>query len=182
MKGFTLIELMASAAILTILLTVGMPSLGNLLDNYHAKTTLSVLQNTLQQARSLALSNSQYTLVCPMTDNECVADWNQPLSIFTDLNNNKTLDDGDIFHLRVGNENTHGFWQKKRISQNYIKFTPQGHAFSSATTFLYCPHSGKQNHAKQLVINFQGRIRINSYLSQQGTPYTSISPLTCPPP
>ena len=122
MKGLTLIELMASMAILAIILTIGVPSLKGMLEHHHAKTTLSTLQRTLHQARILALSKSQAVLVCPMLNKRCIADWNQPLAIFADLNNNKTLDNNEKLKAKISNENSHGYWQKKRNTQNYIKF------------------------------------------------------------
>jgi len=179
MRGFTLIELMVSTAIFVIILTVGVPALGGMMENYHAKTSLSSLRSALISARTIALSRTQETIVCPVINNECVSDWNQPLAVFSDTNRNLTLEPDETLYLQMSNEVQRGYWQKKRSSTNYIKFSPMGHAFSSATTFLYCPDSGKGIYGKQLVINFQGRIRTNSYLSSRGTPFAAVAPLSC---
>ncbi len=179
MRGFTLIELMVSTAIFVIILTAGVPALGGMLANHHAKTSLSSLRSALVSARTIALSRTQETIVCPIINNECVSDWNQPLAVFSDTNRNLTLEPDEILYLQVSNEVQQGYWQKKRSTMNYIKFSPMGHAFGSATTFLYCPDSGKGIYGKQLVINFQGRIRTNSYLSSRGTPYAAVAPLSC---
>ncbi len=179
MRGFTLIELVASTATLAIILTAGVPALTSLLDSHYAKTSLSSLRSTLMSARNIALIRTQETIVCPMENNACVNNWNQPLVVFSDINDNLKLEPDETIHLIVSNEINRGYWQKKRSSMHYIKFSPQGHAFSSATTFLYCPDSGQATHAKQLVISFQGRIRTNSYLSNRGAPYAALAPLSC---
>jgi type IV fimbrial biogenesis protein FimT len=180
MKGLTLIELMASMAILSIVLSTGLPAMSGLFESYRAKTSLFSLRTALMSARTIALTNTQETIICPVKDLQCVSDWSQPLVIFTDINRNFTIEPDETIHLTVSNEIQQGYWQKKKSNQHYIRFTPQGHAFSSATTFLYCPSSGKKAHAKQLVINFQGRIRTNSYLSKLGTPFAAVAPLSCP--
>ncbi len=179
MKGFTLIELMVSTAILAIILSVGVPAMGRIVESHHSTTYLEYLRSTLTSGRIIALNNGQDTIVCPLLNKQCVDDWTQPLAIFVDANNNLTLESNETLHLKVSNEVIYGYWQKKRSNMKYIKFSPQGHAFGSATTFLYCPGSGKDTFAKQLVINFQGRIRTNSYLNSKGTPYTNVSPLSC---
>jgi len=179
MRGFTLIELVASTATLAIILSAGTPALISMIENHYATTSLSSLRTTLMSARNIALINTQETTVCPMKNDACVNDWNQPLAVFADINSNLELEPNESLHLIVSNEIHRGHWQKKRSSMYYIKFSPQGHAFSSATTFLYCPDSGKGTHAKQLVISFQGRIRTNSYLSSGGAPYAALAPLSC---
>ncbi len=179
MKGLTLIELMASMAILAIILTIGVPAMNNLIESHHAKVSLSTLRSALMSARTLALSNSQETIICPIKHNTCMNNWSRPLVVFSDINRNLSIDPDETIHLKVNNDTHRGYWQKKKDTLNFIKFTPQGHAFSSATTFLYCPYSGNEIHAKQLVISFQGRIRTNSYLSRLGTPYAAVTPLSC---
>jgi len=179
-RGFTLIELIVSLAIFSIILGVGVPRINHILENQHAKGSLFTLRKAMQNARSIALNKAQETLVCPLKASSCTNDWSQPLAVFHDQNKNLKLDSTETLHFKLSNEVNHGFWQKKRVKANYIKFTPRGYAFSSATTFLYCPNSGDHQTAKQLVINFQGRIRVNSYLNNSGSPYSSLSPLSCP--
>ncbi len=179
MRGFTLIELIVGLAILGTILAVGIPTFKNTLENHHTRSSLSTLKRALERGRLLALSNTQETIVCPLKDNECVGDWSQPLAVFQDNNKDYKFDTTDILHLKYSNEIRQGYWQKKRINANYIKFTPEGFAFSSATTFLYCLNSGNTSKAKQLIINFQGRVRIKNYLSSRGTPFTNLNPLSC---
>ena len=180
MKGLTLIELMAAVAILTIILSVAVPGTGYLLEKYQADIAIANLKSILMKSRVLALEHETTVTICPIQNNRCSQSWDDPITAFSDRNNNITIDsDEQIFFSTQMNIST-GYWQKKRANTPYMKFNPQGHAFSSATTFLYCPDSTNHSLAKQLVINFQGRIRVDHYLSSRGTPYASIAPLSCP--
>ena len=179
MRGFTLIELIVTFAVVAITVAFGIPSFKDTLDSHHARTSLSKLHLTFQRARTIALQSASDIIVCPMTELKCSGSWTQSLSVFGDANNNLTLDDDEQLYMRVGEGVNNGYWQKKKATQNYIKFNFIGHAYGSATTFLYCPNSNKEIYAKQLVISFQGRIRINSYLNDQKTPYPNVNPLNC---
>jgi prepilin-type N-terminal cleavage/methylation domain len=179
-KGFTIIELLVSTTIIGILLSAAAPSLNLLFDRFHARYALSSLRDAFTHARTLALKSGASITVCPMQTTQCGHDWDQPLAIFMDLNQNLRLDPNETLHVSISNQITHGYWQKKKSKNNYIRFNPLGHAFSSATSFVYCPNSGRNDYAKQLVISFQGRIRTNHYLSSRGTPYAALAPLSCP--
>ncbi len=179
MRGFTLIELIVSLAVLSIIMAAGVPKFSDMLEEYYADIALYDLRSVFQKSRILALNNSQEVIACPLKGNQCSDDWTLPIAAFNDQNKNLKLDPEELLYFKISNEVNHGVWYKKRVKANYIKFTAQGYAFSSATTFLYCPDSGNNNTAKQLVINFQGRIRIDSYLNASGSPYSNLSPLSC---
>lgn len=179
MKGLTLIELMASLAILTIILSVAVPGVGLFIEKHQANAAVSTLKSVFIKSRTLALEHKLTITACPIQNNQCSISWDDPITVFTDNNNNQIIDSGELIFFSTQMNISTGYWQKKRANTPYIKFSPQGHAFSTATTFLYCPYSSKAQLAKQLVINFQGRIRVNHYLTSNGTPYASIAPLAC---
>ena len=172
---------MISIAVLCILLSAATPSVGYLIDRYDAHIAISTLTRTLRKSRSIALQQQVDVTVCPIKIDRCHNEWGSQITVFEDTDNNQTLDPGETVFFRTENNSTLGQWQKKRLNSPHMKFNPQGHAFSTATTFLYCPSSSRASHAKQLIINFQGRIRVNHYLSENGTPYASLAPLTCDP-
>jgi type IV fimbrial biogenesis protein FimT len=178
-KGLTIIELLVSISILTIILSSGWPNMQALVQKYQAQTAVATLKRIFIHARTTAFVAEKSVTVCPIKDHQCINDWSKPISVFTDKNSNKVVDTDEFIHFKAHVMVPTGYWQKKRASAPYVKFNPLGHAFSSATTFLYCPYSGGFNHARQLIINFQGRIRSQAYLSSRGTPYSRVSPLSC---
>lgn len=179
MKGLTLIELMICTALLVIFLSVGIPGTHELIEKYEAKSAVKQLKGTLMSARALALNKRVSVTVCPISNTQCINNWNDPITAFSDSNNNQILDPDETPYFSTKLDTPAGYWQKKRINAPKVNFSPEGHAFATATTFLYCPYSTHNHLAKQLVINFQGRIRVDNYLSNRGLPYANISPLTC---
>lgn len=179
MKGFTLVELMICVALLTIFLSLGMPGFGKLIERYQSDNSVDSLKSALRNSRLLALEREMTVKACALNNDKCSPYWDKLITAFNDTNNNHQLDkDEQVFFssdLNVSN----GYWQKKRSKNQYIQFSPQGHAFSSATTFLYCSYSNDPSLARQLVINFQGRIRVRNYLNSNGSPDKRVAPLRC---
>ena len=178
--GFTFIELMVTCGIMAIIASTGIPALSNMFDNHQSSNSVRQLRQVLMSARSIALNKTTRITVCPIQNKKCNSDWKKPLAVFNDTNNNKTLDDGEKLYLTASNENSHGTWLTRSATMDSVNFNPQGHAFGSATTFLYCPNSNENQFARQVVISFQGRIRSDYYLSSQGTPYASLGSFNCP--
>lgn len=179
MRGFTIIELVVAMAILVSFLALGIPKMHGMVERHNSQTVFYSLRRTLAQARGLAQDKLINICVCPLQGSSCSSNWDKPVSVFNDQNANNTLDDGEEIFFNTDVSTTYGFWQKSKASQNYVRFNPLGHAFSSATTFLYCPYSNRDINAKSIVISFQGRIRTAPYLNRNGQPYAHFSSLNC---
>ena len=179
MKGLTLIELMAAVAILTIILSVAVPGTSYLLEKYQADIAITALKSTLQRARSLAFKNELPITACPTHNSQCFNSWENDITVFHDANFNQRVDTNEHTFFSTKLNISTGYIQKKKADNPFILFNPMGHAFGSSTTFLYCPYSKNNSIARQLVISFQGRIRIGKYTTKNGTPYSSVAPLSC---
>ena len=94
-KGFSLIELIISLAVLTILLTGGVPSLTDVYTQYRADSSIRIIQQTLQFARNQAITLNRTVTACAVIDEKCVQNWQVGLTVFIDTNNNSQLDDSD---------------------------------------------------------------------------------------
>ena len=179
MRGFTLIELMVATVILMSFLTLGIPTMQNMIERHHSRTDFYTLRKTLASARGLAQSKSIDVSVCPTQGQSCSSNWDNPITTFHDENFNNMIDDNEEVFFNTTISSRHGYWLKTKSNQNYVRFNPMGHAFSSASTFLYCPFSDHDKLAKSIIINFQGRIRTAPYLNKQGTPYSHYSSINC---
>jgi type IV fimbrial biogenesis protein FimT len=178
-NGLTLIELLTSITLLIILASFTWPNLQYLVRKYQSQAAVSTLKKAFIHGRIKAVQLESNITICPIRQNQCINDWSLPIATFTDLNSNQIMDFNEPLHHKAQSNSTAGYWQKKRNKVPFVRFNPRGHAFSSATTFLYCPRSGTLENAKQLIISFQGRIRSQNYLSRKGTPYRRVSPLAC---
>ena len=179
MRGFTLIELMVATVILMSFLALGLPAMHNMIERHHSRTDFYTFRKTLASARDLAQSKSIDVSVCPTQGQSCSSNWDNPITTFHDANFNNVIDDNEEVFFNTTISSQHGYWLKTKSKQNFVRFNPLGHAFSSASTFLYCPFSDHDKLAKSIVISFQGRIRTAPYLNKQGVPYSHYSSINC---
>lgn len=87
-RGFSLIELMITIAVLAILLAIGLPSFQGSLRSNRLATSTNELIATMSLARSEAIRNVRGAMVCPSADGEaCSAapDWNEGWIVWRDM-------------------------------------------------------------------------------------------------
>ena len=102
-SGFTIVELMATIAIGTILMAIGVPSYRSITTSSRMSTEVNLLLGDIQYARSEALKEGQTVTACVSTDGASCTDgllWHTGWIVFSDPNGNKTVDGGDTV-LRV---------------------------------------------------------------------------------
>lgn len=163
-NGFSLIELMVTLAIAAIVLTIGVPSFQAYTQNNQQTITVNELATALQLARNNAISRRVRVTLCKSSDGATCpsgagsGDWTQGWLMFTDPNNNSTLDAGET-QLRVhgavtgtatliGNNNV----------VNKVSFDAKGIALGSNGTITHCDSRGATS-AKALVISIGGQVR-----------------------
>lgn len=168
-QGHTLIELLATVAVLAVLAAVGAPSMGRLIDSTRLTFYANDFLSAMYLARSEAIKrNGRASLCKSSTGFSCSADggWEQGWIVFRDQNSNGSVDPGEVVVHRtlalpagfrlVGNQNL----------ANYISFASSGRtrlvsgAFQAGTLTL-CKQSPSPGEARQIVINNAGRARVN---------------------
>lgn len=80
-KGFTIIEMMVTVAVIAVMMGLAMPSIGNWLANTRVRNTAEALQNGIQEARNAAVRR-----------NKSVTFWLVSLSSPTAMDNNCKVD------------------------------------------------------------------------------------------
>lgn len=86
-RGFTLVELVVTIALLAILTTLAAPSFAELLRQWRRDSATRELTTSMQLARSEAIKSSRQMVVCPSTDgSSCAAsnEWNTGWIVFVD--------------------------------------------------------------------------------------------------
>lgn len=121
-KGFTLIELMVTIAVLGIVAGMAAPSFGNIIKNQRFKSDTSDLINKIKQARTYAVLNHQDVT---LKLNAAVAD-NPP-----------------VFNWISG-----GTARLKNISNTEVKFDKQGFLRSSFEIVEVCKSTGSSESVK----------------------------------
>jgi len=160
-NGFSLIEVIVTLAIAAIVLSIGVPSFQSYTQNNRQTIAINELATALRLARNSAITHRARTVVCKSSDGaNCTTygTWTQGWIVFTDTDNNNTLDAGENI-LRV-----HGAIQGNiTISGNantadLIAFNPQGILASLNGRITYCDSRGN-NSATALFISRGGRVR-----------------------
>lgn len=158
-RGFSLVELLVALSILSIISFIAIPSFNHLKQSYKANTTISQLANTLRIAKLTAINQGHNTIICPKPQEiKCSTDWSSDLVVFTDLNQNRQLDQ---------NESSKTFTAINDISekilfnghQGMVRFSSSGFPQGTFGTFTYCPSPLKPEFIRSLIINMQGQIK-----------------------
>lgn len=164
LKGFTLVELLVSIAILSILLTQAVPAFQELLEKSKTRVATDNLIKHLNFARIQAINHREFVILCSANNNQRCArtrDWSgRSLLIFIDKNGDNRFKPRDDKLLRITDKMPNGSSLIFRAFQNksYLKWTPQGTTDYQNGNFTYCPASGKPTMARHLILNMVGRI------------------------
>lgn len=162
-KGFTLVELIVTLAIIAIIVTIATPFMLRQLATMEAKRIRYALSNTLKVAKAESLIRRKNLILCLSNDNSrCNRNSNEVLLLFIDNNRNNHFDQGTdqlveqqhlspkyaTIHLRVGSR------------RHYTKFwgnsgKPRGH-FGH---IKYCPTSVHNSVKYQISFNQAGIIK-----------------------
>jgi type IV fimbrial biogenesis protein FimT len=171
--GFTLIELIVTTAIAVTI--GGVTSSGITSTKYWLEPKR--LFSAIQETRTLSITHNEHAVLCPSEDGFiCLKDWQLPLMIFIDLNNNKKRDLNErIIHTITPYTNLERTIEYPRTQ---IRFNGQGQINGYTGTLKYCSKST----SKGIVLSRVGRIRYIQHLDTRDNAATSTKQPTCPPP
>ena len=104
-KGFTLIELIVTVAILAILVAVAVPSFSSIIENNKMVSARDSLINAFQYARTEAVTRNSSISICPSSNStSCVAttNWSNGWIVFEDSASGSTPTVGSILRVYDG--------------------------------------------------------------------------------
>lgn len=171
--GFTLIELMMTIVIATILLTLGLPSMGSLVSSSESRAARQELWTALNVARAGAVTSHRRHVICPSTDQTSCSGglrWDHGWIVFIDNNENGVRDGNDAI-VSVGNAVRQGVVIASTVGRDRVGFRTDGSSAGNNATFTICDRRGTRN-ATSLVVSNPGRIR-------SGTPTSASAAQTC---
>jgi type IV fimbrial biogenesis protein FimT len=151
--GFTLTELMVTLAVAGIMLTLAIPSLGNLIRDNRIASQSSEFLGALAYARSEAVKRGNSVLVSaisPVAGNEFGNGWR----VWADVNGNGVLDSGEPT-LRL-HDNLQGNSLAASGGVQAVSYLPTGFITGAAVTFHLCD-SRQGNTGRNIQIISTGR-------------------------
>ncbi|OUS38228.1 hypothetical protein A9R00_10695 [Oleispira antarctica] len=131
--------------------------------------------SAIQEARTIAVTNNQHAVLCPSSDgHKCIKDWQLPLIMFIDANNNKQRDINENIIQTI--TPYPGIERSIEYPRSQINFNGQGQINGYTGTLKYC---SKYN-TKGIVLSRIGRIRYALILGDDDLPSTSPNnPIIC---
>ncbi len=184
-RGFTLIELMITAAVAALLLGFGLPSFARLLADQRGAAALNQMIGAVAFARAEAIVRQQVMTLCPARAGVCLGrqQWHQGAMAFADDDGDGRLDPGE----RVGrvfpalHDGAHIYWRSFR-SRSYLQFRPRGYTRWQNGSLLYCPPDNDPTLARLAIVNAAGRIRVARDRDGDGiVENAGGDDVTCPP-
>jgi type IV fimbrial biogenesis protein FimT len=160
--GFTLLELVIIIAILGIVSSLAVQGWGAALERSRHRTILDTYHNFFAFARWAAASKRSFVTICPLSEeNKCVDDWQRPVSIFLDANNDKQPDNGQI--LKQMQPVKSPFSMRSRTAgRGYFQFNEKGFAYGSLGSLVLCPANPETATMTYMAVNMAGRFRVQS--------------------
>ena len=156
-RGLTLLELLITILILVIMLGIVTPPLNELVHKQRASSYMQQFSRHLHYARIQASSSQLPVKVCPISNDQCLGDW-QTDPVHLTLLNPLTQQQQ---HLRTIPQihRTH----RLHYNRQQLQFRRDGSLDALENgTFYYCPPAPYQWHYR-LVLNQAGRNRISQY-------------------
>lgn len=162
--GFSLVELMATLSVVTILLTLGAPSLQTMIENNRIATQTNELLAAIHLARSESVKTGRRVVLCKSSDlASCAASggYEQGWVVFVDADNDAAVDAGErILRVHGPLSGNHSVTGATDVA-SYIAFSSDGFARrtngalqSGTLTLDLCSNRSEKN---SIVIKPTGR-------------------------
>lgn len=158
-NGISLLELIVTLTITLVVTAAALPTFKSILDRSSLEADLRSFATLINHARHAAITLNRTVTVCPGQRTACFArnNWHRGAIVFVDENANRQPDPGENIVGGMAELNSHVRWRAFR-NRSYLQFTPTGFTAWQNGHFLFCPTSGSDNLARQLVLNAAGRL------------------------
>ena len=159
-------------AIATVTLSFAYPAFEQMIKRTKTTSAINRMIGAVNITRHTAVKFQAMTTLCALKPNgQCGASWNGTLTVFLDKNHNAQLEQEDTIIKRVApvSKGTQVSWRAFQ-NKRYLQMTPRGYTNFQNGNFVVCHNPAFARDARQLVINVQGRTRINRRVNQQGWP------------
>lgn len=165
-RGYTIIELVVSTALLAVLIQLAVPQLTQLLSNWQRDQVTRSMTDHLMLARSEAIRWSQRVVMCSSRDGlQCVnsadKEWKSGWLVFQDIDSDGQFNESDKLIAVSGVQEQVRDIRGNASVQRFV-FMPSGMMASGMGTIEIIPHSGV---SQRITVNRVGRIRLSQGLA-----------------
>ena len=161
-KGYTMLELMISTAVIAIIAGFSAPIYSNFITNQLKSTALTAFHHTAITARSESITRLEYVSVCPSSDGLfCLVDSNDYstgwiMFVNSDKDYPVVRDDKELL-LQSFSTTSLNF--SLIANRDAFTFRPR-HKRNTNGTLMFCPDGNSLNY-QALIISYTGRPRID---------------------
>lgn len=161
-QGLTLLELIASLAVLLITTSIALPAFSEIVQNHKSQTVIRLLYGLIQKSRHQAISHNSNVLLCKSQDLiSCGGSWKDGIIVFVDRDNNQAVNGDDILlrSIQMPFEEGELFWRSFG-NKPHLEFLPSGRTNYQNGTFTYCIDSADPEKARGISVTVTGRPQI----------------------
>lgn len=173
-RGFTLIEMLTTVAVLAVTTTVGIPALNSFVVTNRAAAQVNNLVTALNFARAEAVSGARQVSVCPYAEDASEADpedryscanstaWHQGWIVFRAVVDEAGTPTGAREILRVFGPLAPGDALSSNVS--IVSYMPTGFLAGTATSpsFALIPQSCSDDQRRNVSLSLQGQAHVAS--------------------
>lgn len=147
-RGFTLVELMVTIAVVAVISAIALPSMNEFLVQMRVDNQVSEMQRLLLTARNTAINTGKNTTICPLSNADTCADSTNWVGAVGVIN-----EDGVV---KQKSAITSG--DKVVFSHKSIVYTPTGQTVSDTSgTMSFCP-KGYAEYNRGIDVAISGRV------------------------
>jgi len=157
-RGFTLLELMMTIAVLAVIAGIGVPSFVSIIESNRVQTQTNDFYTALLTARSEAVKRNQPVVICKSADQAACTtadNWEQGWLVYVDEDADETLDAGEPTVLT--HDSLVGGLTLRAVngSDDLLTYRPDG-TLSSSEIFNVCLDADTAN-GKSIDLSVTGR-------------------------
>ena len=166
--GLSLIELYVVLLIIFVGSLYAQPKLAKFIEQGRATTLSNHLVGLLHYSRIQALTHQKSVTLCQLEAGTCRVPWRVALTVFIDQPPIGNLNTGDTILLTTNLPAPLAviYWRSFR-RKPYLNFTAQGSTRSQNGHLITCIAPGASAAARKIVINQQGRTRVQRNTKNQ---------------